>query len=111
MEQGRNLMRAIYGEIPNSIIIKNVDDLIGQVFKLLPYKEKHIENLENHFSALLFRIVGMCSLFPDNPELLTVAAVLEAAKSEADFYLYRKAILDSCSILKRLQEQVGSQDD
>ena len=52
-------MRAIYGEVPNSMVIKNVDDLIDQVFKLLPYKEKHIENLENHFSALLFRIIGM----------------------------------------------------
>ena len=103
-------MRAIYGEIPDSMVIKNTEDLIDQVFKLLPYKEKHIENLENHFSALLFRIVGMCSLFPDNPELLTVAAVLQAAKYETDFYLYRKAILDSCSILEKMQEQLGDKE-
>ena len=103
-------MRAIYGEIPDSTVIKNTEDLIDQVFKLLPYKEKHIENLESHFSALLFRIVGMCSLFPDHPELLTVAAVLQAAKSETDFYLYRKAILDSCSILEKMQEQLGDKE-
>ena len=104
-------MRAIYGKVPDSMVIKNIDDLIDQVFKLLPYKEKHIENLESHFSALLFRIIGMCSLFPGNPELLTVAAVLQAAKSETDFYLYRKAILDSCATLKKLQEQLGDKDD
>lgn len=100
-------MESLYGEIPNNMIIKNEDDLINQIFKLLPYKENNIDNLDYHFNTLLFRITGLCKLFPGVPELLTVVSLLESAKSETDFQLYRKAILDSCSIIKRIQKRLG----
>lgn len=100
-------MKTIYGEIPTTIIVQNETDLINQIFKLLPYKENNMDNLDYHFTTLLFRITGLCKLFPQTPELLTVVSLLEAARTETDFQLYRKAILDSCSIIKRIQKQFG----
>lgn len=98
-------MNSIYGDIPDSIVIKNETDLINQIYKLLPYKEKEMDNLDYHITTLLFRITGLCKLFPDFSELLTVISLLEAARTETDFHFYRKAILDSCNIIKRSQKK------
>lgn len=96
-------MKTIYGDIPKEVVASNIDDLIGQIFKLLPYKESNNENLNYHFSTLLFRLTGLTQVLNSSPELLTVISILEAARTETDFKLYRKAVLDSCSILKKIQ--------
>jgi len=101
------MIHSKYGDIPNKMVIENETDLINQIFKLLPYKENAADNLEYHFTTLLFRIAGLCKIFPEIPELLTVVSLLESARTENNFQLYRKAILDSCSIIKRLQKQFG----
>lgn len=98
-------METLYGEISSSDIILNLSDLIGQVFKLLPYKESNNENLDYHFSTLLFRLSGLTHVLNSSPELITVISILDAARTETDFKLYRKAVLDSCSILKKIQSR------
>ncbi len=95
-------MKSRYGLMPDNLIASNLNDVINQVFKLLPYKEEHCENLEHQFTTLLFRLTGLSRVLSD-PEIVTVISVLDAAKEEDDTYLYRKAILDSCSILKQIQ--------
>lgn len=100
-------MNTIYGNIPDELLVSNLDDLIGQIFKLLPYKEKNSEDLNYLFTTLLFRISGLTNILEPIPELITVISILEAARTEKDFKLYRKAILDSCSILKRVQIKYG----
>lgn len=102
-------MNSVYGNISEKSLSSNLTDVIAQVFKLLPYKEDHSSLLDYHFSAVLFRIGGLSQLLPNIPELITVLSLLEAARYEADFILYRKAILDSCSILKRLQVSLDEQ--
>lgn len=96
-------METVYGNVSEELISSNLDDLIGQIFKLLPYKESCNENLNYHFSTLLFRLCGLTKVLNNNPELITVMSILEAARTETDFKLYRKAVLDSCSILKKIQ--------
>ncbi len=100
-------MNSIYGSIPNGILSENITDLIGQIFKLLPCKEDNDQYLDFYFATLLLRIRGMTEIFSDCPELITVMSLVEGARNESDFALYRKAILDSCSIMKKLQDQLN----
>lgn len=101
-------MISLYGDIPKEYVYQNIDDLIGQIFKLLPYKEENNECLDYLFTTLLFRISGLVKLFKNTPELLTVMSLLESARTESRFYLYRKAILDSCSLMKKIQEELDA---
>lgn len=95
-------MESKYGNIQQNTLSLNSNDLINQIFKLLPYKENQEKNLESHFTTILFRINGMAKLFPTEPRWITVMALLESAKSEKNFKIYRKAILDCCSIVKTI---------
>lgn len=99
-------MQTKYGELPNELVTKNESNLIDQIFRLLPYKEYHIEgiDLDYCFETLQFRITGMARIFPQYPEWLTIMCLLEAAKTESNFRLYRKAILDCCSMVKEIQD-------
>lgn len=94
----------IYGSVPINALRSNFTDIVNQIYKLLPLKEDNDPELNHHFSALLFRIRGMSTLFPRESRWITVLALLEAAQYESDFRLYRKAVLDSCSIIKGLGE-------
>lgn len=103
-------MKSLYGQIPNETIILNLDNLIGQIFRLLPLKEEDasLNDLDYGFSTVLFRIRGLTNILNSSPELITVMSILNSAKTETNFKLYRKAILDSCSILKNLQEKIDA---
>lgn len=101
-------MHSIYGDISNESFCENIDDLIGQIFKLLPYKETQDERLDYHFTTLLFRISGMSKVFNNVPELLTIMSLLESARTESNFRMYRKAVLDSCSIMKKIQVKINN---
>lgn len=97
--------KTIYGSVPVKALRNNFSDIINQVYKLLPLKEEsNNSELDFHFSTLLFRIRGMSTLFPNEPRWITVLALIESARHESDFRLYRKAVLDSCSIIKSLGE-------
>ena len=101
-------METIYGNISDTLISENIVDLISQVYKLLPYKEENYEGLDLHFSNILLRLSGLSHVINNSPELITVISILEAARTENNFYLYRKAILDSCSILERIRENYNA---
>lgn len=100
-------MESLYGQIPDELVAMNLDDLIDQIFRLLPLKEEDAD-LNYDFSTVLFRIRGLTHTLNSSPELITVMSMLDAAKTEKNFRLYRKAILDSCSILKNLQGRINA---
>lgn len=97
---GIGMSKSKYGSLPKEALSSNYTDVINQIYKLLPMKENNSTDLSYHFSTLLFRIRGLSSLFPKESRWITIMALLEAASTEQDFKLYRKAILDSCSIVK-----------
>ena len=94
----------IYGSLPMIAVKNNYRNLINQIFKLLPLKEENDPDIEAHFSSTLIRIRGMSCLFPHEPKWITVLALLESAKHEHDFKIYREAILKSCSIIGTMIE-------
>ena len=100
-------MQAIYGYVSDNSVRANITDIINQIFKMLPYKQYDNPMFDMHVTTLLFRIRGMSELFPDNPIWITLLSNIQAAKSETDFKLFRKSILDSCSMLSKFQQQLG----
>lgn len=97
-------MKYKYGILSDSQVHSNENDLINQIFSLLPAKEHNDENLNYMFDVILFRINGLNDLLCNPPELVTVMSNLQAARTETEFKLYRKAILDSCSTIHKLMD-------
>lgn len=95
-------MKSLYGNLSDSQVHSNENDLIDQIFSLLPAKEQNDVNLNYMFDTILFRINGLNDLLCNPPELITVMSNLQAARTETEFKLYRKAILDSCSTIHKL---------
>lgn len=99
-------MRSKYGDIPPETVKLNSMDIVNQIFKLLPLKENNDNDLDFHFSTLLFRLNGMAQLFPEEPRWITIMALLESARTEDNFKLYRKAILDCCSLVRSIRGDI-----
>lgn len=93
-----------YGVLPSIQIHKEKERLCDAIFKLLPYKQEGYQLLDEYFSAILFRINGLNDLFLNDPEIITLMSLLESARYETDFHKYRKAILDSCSLVNSIKE-------
>lgn len=96
------MSKSLYGTLPASALNSNYNDVVNQIYKLLPLREKEIPDLSYHISTLQFRIRGISQLFPNESKWITVLSLLEAAKTEKNFSLYRKAILDCCSMVKSM---------
>lgn len=93
-----------YGNLPQQQIKEHKKFLTNAIFKLLPYKEQNYPHLDRYFTALLFRINGLNHLFYEQAEIITLMSILEGARTEKDFDLYRKAIFDACDVVKKLKE-------
>lgn len=93
-------------EIEKEAIIKNLNRIINQIFKLLPSREEGGEwlvSLEN----LITELSGMSSLLEDHVSLFSLLCKLEALRDltgEDDFFQFRKTIfecLNLCSEIKK----------
>lgn len=97
-----------YGNIPSSQIHKEKERLQDAIFILLPYKEESYEFLDTYFVSLQQRICGLNYLFGGQAEILTLMSILESARYETDFNKYRKAVLDACSLVDKIEEGVSN---
>ena len=93
-----------YGDFSANQIHVEKENLKKAIFILLPYKESEYELLDKYFDSLLFRIAGLNELFMNQPEIITLMSLLEAARYETSFSKYRKAILDATSLVDSIRE-------
>ena len=93
-----------YQEIPPSQIAAAKEYFLSAIFKLLPYKEDGYEYLDNYFESVLQRLNGFNKLSGYQPAVISIMSTLEYARGENDFDKYRKAILDSCGMVKLIKE-------
>ena len=93
-----------YGTLPSSQIHAEKMRLQGAIFKLLPYKEGKYEFLDNYFVSLQQRLNGLNKLFGEQPKILTLMSILESARYETDFLIYRKDIFDACALVEEIEE-------
>lgn len=96
-------------EIDNKIIRKRLQNLINQIYKLLPSREEGLD-WEKPLETIIEEIAGMneimnCGysqiLFP----LINKLEGLHSLNSEKDFLCYRRTIFECLNLTNELQEK------
>ena len=100
-----------YGYIYNKQLSENYEDVAKQIFSCLIKREEDDEQLPYFITCLNQRVYGLSLILHSPPELITVMSLLEAARTEEDFGIYRKFILDACSIMYKLRDQLAESDE
>lgn len=93
-------MESKYGNIQQNTLFPNSTDLINQIFKLLPYKEKSRKESWISLTTILFRINGMAQLFQQSQDGLLLWFYWNQQNWKTLKYI--KAILDCCLIVKTI---------
>lgn len=108
-------MKHLYGEFTREQIVQTKKSLRGSIFFLLLCVDKNTSSeykdidVNKSFNGLLLKIGGMNELLMNQPELVTVLSLLQAAMTEYnnpkfDFHTYRKLILDAGAEVEKLKE-------
>lgn len=98
-------------EFDKEPIIKNIDRITNQIFKLLPNREEG-NDWQSPLQNLIYEIIGMKSLWIDQEDLFLVLCKLETLLTltgENDFIAFRKLIFESLSLLKRIKEKLQNE--
>lgn len=112
-------MKHLYGEFTQNQIKSAKESLRKSIFFLLVCVDKRTSqelideygeiDVNKNFKGLLLKIGGMNQLLKNQPELVTVMSLLQAAlmeynSPEFDFQTYRKLILDAGAEVEKLKE-------
>ena len=95
-------------EFDKEAIIKNIDRITNQIFKLLPSREEGgdwVSPLQN----LTLEIVGMKALWVDQPKLFSLLCRLEALstlREDRDFFAFRKLIFECLSLVNEIKKEL-----
>ena len=93
-------------QIAEDDIIENVDRIINQIFKLLPFREEG-GDWETPLHNLILEVGGMSRLLCDQTILFSLLCKMEALTTltgENDYIAFRKLIFECLGLLKQLKE-------
>lgn len=99
-------------EIDNIAILKNIDRITNQIFKLLPSREEGgdwVTPLQN----LIIELKGMSNLLGDQVDLFSLLCKLEALfilTEEDNFLTFRKIIFECLGLCNAIKETIKCQD-
>lgn len=99
-------MMCSYGvDFDTDVVCGNLKRIGNQIFKLLPMREEE-KDWEKPLCTLLLELVGMASLFRDQPTLLSLVSKLEGLRvSETDFWMFRRTVFECCGMVSELVER------
>ena len=111
-----------YGNFPDSQFNQYKKKLHKDLFWLLLYKDPKTSeqfqnvNFDKYFVGLMRKIDGLNDLLMNPVELIEIMSLLQAAYKETsyeffDFSVYRKLILDAHSLVDKIFESDGDDDD
>lgn len=92
--------------IQDEAIIKNIDRITNQIFKLLPNREEG-GDWKTPLQNLIVEIAGMDELFLDHTDLFPLLCKLEALLTlteEDDFLMFRKTIFECLGLMNGLKK-------
>ena len=95
-------------DIPNDAILKNIDRITNQIFKLLPSREEGgdwILPLKN----LILEVTGLNNLLVDQVDFFHLLCKMESLLTltqEDDFLMFRKTIFECLSLCNSLKKQI-----
>lgn len=93
-------------DIDKTAIIKNIDRITNQIFKLLPFREEG-GDWQTPLNNLILEVVGMDSLLSDHTDLFQLLCKMEALISldeTDDFLAFRKIIFECLGLLNGIKE-------
>ena len=100
-------------DIDDQIIIKRIQNLINQTYKLLPIREEGA-NWEKPLQTILEQLVGMKRLLNNYSEvffpLLSKMEGLYSLTLESDFSCYRLTLFECLGLMNNLQKLIGPQN-
>lgn len=107
-------MKHLYGEFSQEQVTGFVKSIQGSIFFLLlcgdPQTKDEYKNVDvnKNFRGLQLKLAGANELFKQQSEIISVMALLEAAKLEYnkddfEFSTYRKLILDAGAEISRMK--------
>ena len=95
-------------EIQNEAILKNIDRITNQIFKLLPSREEG-GNWKIPLQNLIAEVAGMSELFFDHVALFSLLCKMEGLlklDKEEDFLQFRKVIFECLALLNEVKNVV-----
>ncbi len=91
--------------IENEAIIKNIERITNQIFKLLPNREEG-GDWESPLQNLILELVGMNRLLINQTLLFSLLCKMESLLTltdDEDFFIFRKLIFECLGLLKNLK--------
>ena len=93
------------------ILYRNLDRLVGQIFRLLPAREEG-EDFLKPMDTITVELSGLADIVDDSKvtNLLTIISKIRGLRSmgvDSDFMLYRRTILEVCSLMSKLRDSFG----
>lgn len=92
-------------EIHNEAILKNIDRITNQIFKLLPSREEG-NDWKTPLQNLIIEVAGMAELLKEHHNLFPLLCKMESLlilTEEDDFLLYRKTIFECLGLLNNIK--------
>lgn len=101
-------------QIDNDVIIKRLQNLINQTYKLLPSREQGV-SWEKPLQTIMEQLVGMNRLMKGGYSsiyfpLLNKMEGLYSLTEDEDFVLYRRTIFECLGLMNDLQKQICHQN-
>lgn len=101
-------------QIKNKIIVNRIQNLINQIYKLLPNREQGID-WEKPLETILEQLVGMYRLMNNEYSeiffpLLNKLEGLYSLTKEEDFLCYRRTIFECLGLMNELKEKICHQN-
>lgn len=98
-------------EIDNEIVVKNIEKLINQTYKLLPNREEGIDWVAP-LETITEELAGMEFLFGGDFGDKTLALIcklegLNTYTEEDDFYNFRRTIFECLSLMNEVKSYVS----
>ena len=93
-------------QIAEDAVIENIDRIINQIFKLLPFREEG-GDWETPLHNLILEVGGMNRLLSDQTILFSLLCKMEALTTltgEDDYLAFRKLIFECLGLLKQLKK-------
>ena len=92
-------------EIQNEAILKNIDRITNQIFKLLPFREEGGDWM-TPLESLIIEVAGMAELLKDHCDLFSLLCKMESLLNltkEEEFLNYRKTIFECLGLMNNIK--------
>ena len=91
-------------EIPNKVIVSDINRLTNQLWKLIPMRENK-ENWRSQLCSLIVELAGLNELSQgiDENFLILLSKLKGLEIEETNFQIYRKTVFECISLLREMR--------